>query len=183
LRIDDHGWLTHTHHHPSPNFDHRPPDHNIDLVVIHNISLPPDQFGENWILDFFSNKLDPTLHPYFESIADLTVSAHALIRRDGEIIQFVSFDDRAWHAGASCYNGREQCNDFSIGIELEGSDNQPFEQPQYEALARLSSLLIRHYPLLSEQTITGHSDIAPERKTDPGPFFEWQRFRDLLNTA
>ena len=183
MRIDDQGWLTHTRHHPSPNFDHRPPGQNIDLLVIHNISLPPEQFGENWILDFFSNKLDPSAHPYFESISELNVSAHALIRRDGEIIQLVSFNDRAWHAGASCYNGRERCNDFSIGIELEGSDNQPFEQPQYEALARLSALLISHYPLLSEDTITGHSDIAPERKTDPGPFFEWQRFKDLLNKA
>jgi AmpD protein len=183
LIIDDQGWLTDTCRHPSPNFDQRPDNADINLLVIHNISLPPEQFGKNWILDFFSNKLNPSVHPYFESIASLKVSAHILIRRDGELIQLVSFNDRAWHAGASCYNGRECCNDYSIGIELEGSDNQPFEKQQYETLADLSRLLIEHYPLLSNENITGHSDIAPERKTDPGPYFEWQHYRDLLNKA
>ncbi len=180
MKIDDRGWLTNIRHHPSPNFDQRPADTGIDLLVIHNISLPPEQFGENWILDFFSNELDPLIHPYFETITGLTVSAHVLIRRDGEIIQMVSFDDRAWHAGDSCYEGRERCNDFSIGIELEGSDNQPFKEQQYESLRDLTRTLIDHYPQLSKNTITGHSNIAPERKTDPGPFFDWERYLGML---
>ena len=180
MNIDAQGWLTDTQRHPSPNFDQRPENTGIDLLVIHNISLPPEQFEGNWILDFFSNQLDPSAHPYFASIADLTVSAHALIRRNGEIIQLVSFNDRAWHAGASCFEGRERCNDFSIGIELEGSDNQPFEEPQYKALATLSQALLKHYPGLSKKTITGHSDIAPGRKTDPGPFFDWDHYLSML---
>jgi len=180
LNIDDSGWLTGCHHHPSPNFDERPADSDISLLVIHNISLPPEQFGDHWILDFFCNKLDPSAHPYFKTICDLEVSAHALIRRDGQIIQLVSFNDRAWHAGASCYEGRERCNDFSIGIELEGSDHQPFEEQQYQALSELTHTLIDHYPKLSKKTITGHSDIAPERKTDPGPFFDWEHYFSML---
>ena len=180
MKIDHQGWLTDIRRHPSPNFDHRPVDTDINLLVIHNISLPPEQFGENWILDFFSNELDPTAHPYFKTITDLTVSAHALIRRDGEIIQLVSFNDRAWHAGASCFEGRERCNDFSIGIELEGSDNQPFEEQQYKTLSELTHTLIDHYPELSKKTITGHSNIAPERKTDPGPFFDWEHYFSML---
>jgi len=180
LKIDKQGWLTDTHHHPSPNFDQRPDNSDINLLVIHNISLPPEQFGENWIVDFFCNELDPSAHPYFKTISELTVSAHALIRRDGEIIQLVSFNDRAWHAGTSCYEGRERCNDFSIGIELEGSDNQPFEEQQYKALSELTRTLINYYPQLSKNTIAGHSDIAPERKTDPGPFFDWDHYFSML---
>ena len=180
MTIDDSGWLTDSRHHPSPNFDERPADADISLLVIHNISLPPEQFEGSWILDFFSNQLDPAAHPYFKTISDLSVSAHALIRRDGELIQLVSFNDRAWHAGASCYEGRERCNDFSIGIELEGSDNQPFEEQQYKTLCELTRVLIDRYPKLSKATITGHSDIAPERKTDPGPFFDWEHYFSML---
>ncbi len=180
MKINDRGWLTDIRHHPSPNFDERPAHTDIDLLVIHNISLPPEQFGENWILDFFSNRLDPSAHPYFKTIADLKVSAHALIRRDGELIQLVSFNDRAWHAGSSCYEGRERCNDFSIGIELEGSDNQPFEEQQYHSLNKLTQALINHYPKLSKARVTGHSNIAPERKSDPGPCFDWERYLGML---
>jgi AmpD protein len=180
LKVDDQGWLTDIRHHASPNFDQRPGDADINLLVIHNISLPPEQFGDNWILDFFCNELDPTAHPYFKTICDLTVSAHVLIRRDGEIIQLVSFNDRAWHAGASCFEGRERCNDFSIGIELEGSDNQPFEEQQYLRLSELTHTLIDHYPTLSIKTITGHSNIAPGRKTDPGPCFDWEHYFSML---
>ncbi|MBT8439565.1 MAG: 1,6-anhydro-N-acetylmuramyl-L-alanine amidase AmpD [Gammaproteobacteria bacterium] len=180
MKVDDQGWLTAIRHHPSPNFDQRPGDAEINLLVIHNISLPPEQFGDNWILDFFCNELDPKAHPYFTAITDLTVSAHVLIRRDGEIIQFVSFNDRAWHAGASCFEGRERCNDFSIGIELEGSDNQPFEEQQYQRLSELTHALIDHYPTLSKKMITGHCNIAPERKTDPGPFFNWEHYFSML---
>ena len=181
--IDDNGWLTETRHHPSPNFDNRPADSSINLLVLHNISLPPEEFDGDWVLDFFSNKLDPEAHPYFKEIADLKVSAHLLIRRSGEVIQLVSFNQRAWHAGQSCFEGRERCNDFSIGIELEGSDTQPFTEQQYQSLNRVTRLLIQHYPKLSEQRIAGHSDIAPDRKTDPGPYFDWQHYRKLLHTS
>ncbi len=180
--IDSDGWLTEVRQLPSPNQDERPADTPVDLVVIHNISLPPELFEGEWILDFFTNKLNPDAHPYFREIAGLEVSAHVLIRRDGEIIQFVSFDKRAWHAGQSCYQGRQRCNDFSVGIELEGSDNQPFTEDQYQALARISSLLLNYYPTLNKQRITGHSNIAPERKTDPGPYFDWQHYHELLGS-
>jgi AmpD protein len=182
MNIDEKGWLTDIRHHLSPNFDDRPSGHPVDLLVIHNISLPPEQFEGDWILDFFCNELDPQAHPYFQEIANLEVSAHLLIRRSGEIIQFVSFDQRAWHAGQSCYQGRERCNDFSIGIELEGSDNQPFTESQYQALQQVTRLLMQHYPALSLDRIAGHSEIAPDRKTDPGPCFDWQHYRKLLST-
>jgi len=146
----------------------------IDLLVIHNISLPPGVFGGDAIVDLFTNQLDPAAHPFFAEIAGLRVSAHLLIRRDGEAIQFVAFDERAWHAGVSSWNGRERCNDFSIGIELEGTDDEPFTIAQYAKLISITQRLQRAWPL---SAATGHSEIAPDRKTDPGPFFDWRLFR------
>lgn len=165
----------------SPNFDDRPETGLLDLIVIHNISLPPEEFGGPWISELFCNTLDPDAHPYFAEIHQLEVSSHVLIRRDGESIQFVPFHKRAWHAGKSVYCGRERCNDFSIGIELEGSDTQPFEPEQYQKLSELVHTLIASYPTLSAKHITGHSDIAVGRKTDPGPYFDWDRFMSQLN--
>lgn len=165
---------------PSPNCDQRPDASDISLLVIHCISLPPEQFGGEFIEQLFCNQLDPNQHPYFQDIYQLRVSAHLLIRRDGEIVQFVDFDQRAWHAGTSQFQGRERCNDFSIGIELEGSVNQPYTDQQYQQLADVSRLLLNAYPLLEQQRIVGHSDIAPERKTDPGPQFNWQRYLAFL---
>jgi AmpD protein len=158
----------------SPHVDARPASVAIELLVIHNISLPPGEFGGDAIVAFFTNRLDATSHPFFATIAHLRVSAHLLIRRDGEAIQFVRFGDRAWHAGVSCWDGRERCNDFSIGIELEGTDDDPFTSAQYARLICVSQLLQRAYPL---RAAVGHSDIAPERKTDPGPHFDWHLFR------
>ncbi len=149
----------------------------IDLLVIHNISLPPGEFGGDAIIRLFTNTLDTTQHPYYAQLNGLKVSAHFLIRRDGEIVQFVACDRRAWHAGVSNWRGRSRCNDFSIGIELEGDDYQPFAGPQYQALARLTRRLRRSYPI---RGITGHSDIAPERKTDPGPCFDWVHYFSLI---
>jgi len=165
----------------SPNFDDRPDPADISLLVIHCISLPPGQFGGNAVEQLFCNRLDPNQHPYFEEIYTLKVSAHCLIRRDGEIIQFVAFDKRAWHAGISCYQGRERCNDFSIGIELEGDEITPYEAIQYHKLAQLSAVLLAEYPKLQRQHIVGHNDIAPGRKTDPGDSFDWTRFNDGLD--
>jgi N-acetyl-anhydromuramoyl-L-alanine amidase len=162
---------------PSPNFDERPTGCEVNLLVIHNISLPPDEFGGDGILELFTNRLDPEAHPYYRSLRELKVSAHFLIRRSGEIIQFVSCENRAWHAGESCWQGRSRCNDYSIGIELEGSDNVPFADVQYNALAWLTRALQKQYPIAD---IAGHSDIAPGRKTDPGPYFDWKRYRALL---
>ena len=161
---------------PSNNFDERPDDANIELLVIHNISLPPGKFGGPGIIDLFSNRLDPNEHPYYQTIKDLKVSSHFLIRRDGETIQFVPCEKRAWHAGESNWCGRERCNDFSIGIELEGCDDQPFEEIQYEKLIDLVRALKMKYPICD---IAGHSDIAPGRKTDPGPHFAWLRLESL----
>ena len=158
----------------SPYCDERPPGTAISLLVIHNISLPPGEYGGPWIDDLFMGRLDPTAHPYFEEIAALKVSAHYLIRRDGSLIQYVPCELRAWHAGASSWKGKERCNDFSIGVELEGSDDVPFAEPQYETLAKLTRELFERYGVLD---IAGHSDIAPGRKTDPGPWFDWERFR------
>jgi N-acetyl-anhydromuramoyl-L-alanine amidase len=161
----------------SPNCDERPAGSVIDLLVIHNISLPPGQFGGPAIIDLFLNRLDPAAHPYYAAVAALRVSAHFLIRRHGELIQFVPCAKRAWHAGVSCWRGRERCNDFSIGVELEGSDDVPFERAQYEKLAALTRALMARYPIAD---IAGHSDIAPGRKTDPGPCFDWSRYRALV---
>ena len=168
------GWVAMARKVSSPNYNQRPEHAPIRLIVIHNISLPPAQFGGGYIEQFFQNQLDPSIHPYFEEIKDLQVSAHILITRLGERIQFVSFDDRAWHAGRSCYQGVENCNDFSIGIELEGTDDQPFTEAQYQALTPVIQAIQHAYPATLGH-ITGHSDIAPNRKTDPGACFDWSR--------
>lgn len=164
------GWCNEITGTASPNFDARPANTKIDLLVVHNISLPPGQFGGQFISDLFTNCLDCDAHPYFDQLRTLRVSAHFLIKRDGTVMQFVSANDRAWHAGLSSFNGRERCNDFSIGIELEGSDFEPFSKIQYEMLAALTVALQAAYPLAD---VAGHEHIAPGRKTDPGPFFDW----------
>ena len=165
---------------PSPNFNARPTDQEIQLLVIHNISLPPSQFGGGYIEQFFQNQLDWSQHPYFQTIQGMQVSAHLLILRTGEVLQFVNFADRAWHAGRSSYLAQPECNDYSIGIELEGSDDLPFETAQYQSLVRVVHCLQQTYPSI-QQHIAGHSDIAPGRKTDPGPYFDWQYFREQLS--
>ncbi|MTD27365.1 1,6-anhydro-N-acetylmuramyl-L-alanine amidase AmpD [Erwinia sorbitola] len=170
------GWIAGARHVPSPHVNQRPDDESPSLLVIHNISLPPGEFGGPWIDALFTGQLNPSVHPYFADICHLQVSAHCLIRRDGEVVQYVPFHLRAWHAGVSRYQGREACNDFSIGIELEGTDTLPYTDAQYQSLRTVTELLIKHYPSIA-QHITGHSDIAPERKTDPGPSFDWARFR------
>lgn len=173
------GWLVNARRVPSPHYDCRPDDETPYLLVVHNISLPPGEFGGPWIDALFSGTLDPNAHPFFAGIAHLRVSAHCLIRRDGEIVQYVPFDKRAWHAGISCYHGRERCNDFSIGIELEGTDTLAYSEEQYRQLAAVTRQLIALYPDIAKH-MTGHSDIAPGRKTDPGPAFDWEKFRGLL---
>jgi len=173
-RFDAEGWLAGAVRRESPNQDERPEGERPSLVVIHAISLPPDDFGGPWIFDLFDNTLDPAAHPYFAAIHHLRVSSHFLIRRDGELVQFVSCDKRAWHAGVSEWQGRERCNDFSIGIELEGCDAMPFEPAQYDALKALLQAILRHYPI---SAVAGHCHIAPQRKTDPGPHFDWQQLR------
>lgn len=165
---------------PSPHHDERPPDSTIDMVVVHGISLPPGQFGGNAIQDFFCGKLDMAADPYYSSIAALRVSAHLLIRRTGEIIQFVPFIKRAWHAGESSFQEKTRCNDFSVGIELEGTDEIPYEAAQYQALGIVIPLLMRAYPAITRERIVGHEDIAPGRKTDPGPAFDWTYLQGLL---
>jgi AmpD protein len=162
---------------PSPNFDTRPDDAVIDALVIHAISMPPGEYGGTDIERLFCNRLDFTCHPFYREIDGLTVSAHLLIRRDGEVVQFVPFQMRAWHAGVSMLAGRTRVNDFSIGIELEGSDDDPFEEAQYQALAEVTRALRDAYPGISAERIVGHADFAPERKTDPGPYFNWERYR------
>lgn len=162
----------------SPNFDDRPAGEQVSLIVVHAISLPPGEFGGDGIERLFTNRLDPGAHPYYAEIQALRVSAHLLIRRDGSVIQFVPFDRRAWHAGVSSWRGRERCNDFSIGIELEGCDDKPFEPVQYRRLAAAVAALRRRYPTLD---VAGHADIAPGRKTDPGPHFDWRLLAALLD--
>ena len=164
----------------SLNYNQRPDIDDISLLVIHNISLPPNEFGGGYIEQFFCNKLDESLHPYFQQIVHLQVSAHMLITREGEFIQFVPFHERAWHAGQSSFGGRENCNDFAIGIELEGGDDIPYTSLQYSALSALTKVLMINYPAITPQRIVGHSDIAPGRKTDPGPAFDWVLYRHLL---
>ena len=164
----------------SPNQDCRPEECTVDLLVIHNISLPPGEFGGPWIDDLFMNRLDPNAHPYFATIASRQVSSHLLIRRNGEIIQYVPFEMRAWHAGESCFHDKERCNDFSIGIELEGSDDTKFTDDQYSKLAWVTLEIQKQYPAITQNRIIGHSDIAPGRKTDPGPEFDWERYKRLL---
>jgi AmpD protein len=177
LHVDIAGVCNGARYVPSPHHDERPEGEAITLLVIHNISLPPGEFGGPWVDDLFLGRLDPEAHPYFAGIASLRVSSHFLVRRDGELVQYVPCELRAWHAGASLWQGRERCNDFSIGIELEGADDVPFAEPQYDVLASLTRALLERYGPLD---IAGHSDIAPGRKTDPGPFFDWPRFRASL---
>jgi AmpD protein len=177
LVIDERGYANLARQVRSPNRDARPPGTAVTLLVIHGISLPPQVFGGDAIVELFTNRLDPGAHPYFATIAGLRVSAHFLVRRDGKLLQFVACDDRAWHAGESSWKGRAQCNDFSIGVELEGADHVRYMAAQYTMLARLTRALRRRYPITD---IVGHSDIAPGRKTDPGPAFDWARITRLL---
>ena len=173
------GWLDKANRCPSPNYDVRSKE-EIDLIVIHSISLPPGIFGNSFVEDFFQNKLDHSKDKYFQEIKDLKVSSHFLIKRDGEITQFVSILDRAWHAGVSSFEGREDCNDYSIGIELEGTDVDSFEENQYESLVSLISTLMSELPRITLDRIVGHSDIAPGRKSDPGKGFDWYKFKDRI---
>ena len=163
----------------SPNYNARPAHSEIELLVVHNISLPPSQFGGGYIEQFFQNKLDWSLHPYFQTIQGMQVSTHLLILRSGEVLQFVNFNQRAWHSGRSTYLGKKECNDYSIGIELEGSDDLPFQEIQYQVLAHVVTVLQAAYPKLL-QHVAGHSDIARGRKTDPGPYFDWLKIRRLI---
>lgn len=176
-RLDAEGWLTGLRRVLSPNCDERPAGQQVRLIVVHSISLPPGEFGGDGIERLFTNTLDPEAHPYFREIESLRVSAHFLIRRDGLVVQFVPCRLRAWHAGASTWRGVECCNDFSIGIELEGCDDLPFESQQYPALASLIRTLQEHYPI---EDIVGHADISPSRKTDPGPAFDWAYLHRLV---
>ena len=174
------GLLPAAHRVESPNCDDRPPGMSPELIVVHGISLPPGEFGGPWIDLLFTNRLPRDAHPYFETIADLRVSSHLLIRRDGELIQYVPFHRRAWHAGPSSWQGRERCNDFSIGIELEGTDHDPYESAQYAMLGRVIAVLCRAYPSLAPDRVVGHSDVAPGRKSDPGLSFDWPLVHALV---
>ena len=178
--IDQNGWFSGAQKVPSLHFDKRQDITDVSLLVIHNINLPPGQFGGNYIEQFFTGELDANDHPYFAFIHEMKVSAHCLIRRDGEVVQFVSFLDRAWHAGLSSFAGRDKCNDYSIGIELEGSDFEAYSEEQYQALAELSRQIMQRYPDITPARITGHQYIAPSRKTDPGLVFDWQKYRELI---
>lgn len=180
------GWMQPARPVVSPNRDERPGGALPELILVHGISLPPDEYGGPWIDRLFTNTLPPNapeVHPFFATVMALEVSSHLLIRRDGEYVQYVPFHLRAWHAGQSSYCGRERCNDFSIGIELEGSDELPYEPAQYRALSTAVHALCRAYPSLSPERIAGHSDVAPGRKTDPGPAFDWPRLRALLRLS
>lgn len=165
---------------PSPNFDERPLGCDVELVVVHNISLPPGEFGGPHIDALFTNTLDPRAHSYFPDIAHLRVSTHLLIGRDGRVTQYVPFSRRAWHAGESCFQDRTRCNDFSVGIELEGADHVPFEEMQYQRLAEVIRVIRAEWPGITWERIVGHSDIAPQRKTDPGPAFDWPTLKGLV---
>lgn len=174
------GWIDDANICRSPNHDERPENTAIDLLVIHNISLPPGQFETGCVEQFFTNSLDHDAHPFFDEIRGVTVSAHFLINRSGALTQFVSTQSRAWHAGQSIFAGRERCNDYSIGVELEGTDDIPYTREQYECLVKLTGVLQASYPAITEQRIVGHSDIAPQRKTDPGDAFDWLYYRRCL---
>lgn len=176
------GWLSNARRVPSPNQDARPSDTTVRLLVIHNISLPPAQFGSVYIEQLFTNQLDVSVDPFFHEIAALRVSSHLLITREGEVIQFVPFDQRAWHAGQSCFQGVSDCNDFSIGIELEGTDTLPYTCEQYQVLVSVTQALSSQYPDIITENIVGHCDIAPGRKTDPGEVFDWYRYKQALIT-
>jgi AmpD protein len=167
----------------SPNHDARPAGVEADLIVVHGISLPPGEFGGPWIDRLFTNSLPVEVHPYFAEVGSLRVSSHVVVARDGAVTQYVGFIERAWHAGKSIYQGREACNDFSVGVELEGADTLPYEPAQYVALAEVVAALCAAYPRLSPDRVVGHSDIAPGRKTDPGPAFDWPRARRLITEA
>ena len=179
-RISAEGWLENVHRTVSPNCEARPVPGDIRLIVVHGISLPPGQFGGGYVHQFFVNQLVPDEHPYFGEIADMRVSAHCLIERSGALTQFVSFADRAWHAGVSCWHDEMNCNDFSVGIELEGTDEIPYTEAQYQQLAALVITLRKQYPALTHDAICGHSDIAPGRKTDPGPCFDWEHLQQTI---
>jgi len=184
LRVDTKSGMLHgVRQIASPNFDSRPAGVDADLIVVHGISLPPGEFGGPWIDRLFTNSLPIHEHPYFAVAASGRVSAHLCIRRDGAVTQYVRFTDRAWHAGESCYQGRQACNDFSIGVELEGVDTLPYDDGQYQALADIVAALCAAYPSLHPARLTGHSDIAPGRKTDPGPAFDWPRARRMIAAA
>lgn len=174
------GWVLPAIECACSNFDDRPDSSDISLLVIHNISLPPGEFGGGWIDRFFANHLDPDAHPYFADIADMRVSSHLLIERSGLLKQFVNLNHRAWHAGRSVFDGRAECNDFSIGIELEGTDDLPYTDAQYDTLISVTRAIMASYPAIDKNRILGHSDIAPGRKTDPGPGFDWSRFKAAL---
>jgi AmpD protein len=181
IALDDTGeWVIGARRSRSPNCDARPCDIAIDLVVVHGISLPPGEFGTPYVEDLFTNRLEPAGHPFFAEIADQRVSAHVLVRRTGELVQFVPFSVRAWHAGVSSFAGRERCNDFSIGIELEGTDTAPYTGAQYAMLAALVRTLMARWPAITPERVVGNCDIAPGRKSDPGPAFDWARLRAAL---
>jgi AmpD protein len=182
-RIDDAGWLQPARHCASPNFNQRPAGQLVDLLVIHNISLPPGEFGGGFVEQLFTNHLDSNAHPAFADLRDMHVSAHLFIDRTGAVTQFVSLLERAWHAGKSSFIGRDNCNDYSIGIELEGTDTLPYSDAQYHNLAAITRALLARFPAMYLDRIVGHCDVAPERKTDPGPAFDWSRYRHLLERA
>lgn len=174
------GWLPSARKLPSPNFNARPEGSVVDLLVVHAISLPPTHYGGCFVEDFFCNRLDSKADDYFPGIAEMNVSSHFYIRRNGDLVQFVATGERAWHAGTSSWQGRDNCNDYSIGVELEGCDQDEFEEVQYQCLAGLASLLMKYYPGLAPDRIVGHCDIAPGRKTDPGPLFNWKKLHSKL---
>ncbi|WP_045858194.1 1,6-anhydro-N-acetylmuramyl-L-alanine amidase AmpD [Teredinibacter purpureus] len=180
----ENGWYRHARVARSPNYNDRPANTLVSLLVIHNISLPPGEYDNTYIEQFFQNVLPVGAHPYFKTIEKLQVSAHCVIRRGGEVVQFVSFDHRAWHAGVSVFENRENCNDYSIGIELEGTDTEPYTTEQYRSLGTLTKSILRQFPAINAvRRIVGHSDISPNRKTDPGPAFDWPYYYSLLNDA
>jgi AmpD protein len=184
LQVDlDSGLMRGVRYVASPNHDSRPAGVEAELIVVHGISLPPGEFGGPWVDHLFNNTLPPEVHPYFAEIAALRVSTHLFIRRDGSLTQYVKFTDRAWHAGQSCYAGREACNDFSIGIELEGTDAVPYDLLQYQSLAGSVAALCAAYPRLAPTRLVGHSEISPGRKTDPGPAFDWPQARHRIAAA
>ncbi|GAA0859107.1 1,6-anhydro-N-acetylmuramyl-L-alanine amidase AmpD [Aliiglaciecola litoralis] len=180
MQIND-GWLDCADQSPCDHFDSRPDTYDISLLVIHNISLPPGMFGGSHIQDFFAGQLDPQAHPFFQQICAMRVSSHLLIRRDGNIVQFVPFHQRAWHAGLSSFQGRSCCNDYSIGIEMEGTDEVAYTNEQYQALIKVTKCIMATYPAITLANIVGHNDIAPGRKTDPGHAFDWCYYRQRLN--
>lgn len=180
IRIQD-GWLSNARRCPSPNFNQRPEESAVSLLVIHNISLPPAQFSGDSVIEFFQNRLDWSQHPFFKEIEGVEVSSHLFIRRDGELIQFVPLHQRAWHAGVSSFEGRDNCNDFSIGIELEGTDDLAYTDAQYSMLKSVTCAIQASYPEITRERITGHSNIAPGRKTDPGASFDWSKYLDALD--